>query len=315
MHRLKEAKPSPSMIVAIIALVAALSGSAYAASKITGKDIKNNAITSPKVKNKTLKTKDFSNQARKQLQGAQGPQGPKGDTGPQGPVGPSTPATYTNPNWSVIDRNTEGSAVGTLAGGPYFGTAAADGPPLGVGALHIETASGSEKVAFGNQVDFAGDPVSGLSQMGYSYTQTGEDYDRYAGNLPNISLEINPSVANKDYTSMVYVPPAPATKPEQKWFTTDADADPGGGASGWYFTNGSVAAATLCGQAGGQHFCSLTEAENALVTNNDGGPAASILTLGVAKGKDYQYQGSVDALRVNDEVFNFEPFGVEVTTP
>ncbi len=52
MHRLKEAMPSPSMIVAIVALVAALGGSAYAASQITGKDIKNNSITSPKVKNK-----------------------------------------------------------------------------------------------------------------------------------------------------------------------------------------------------------------------------------------------------------------------
>lgn len=115
---------------------------------------------------------------------------------------------------------------------------------------------------------------------------------------------------------MVYVPAAPTTKPEQKWFTTDADADPGGGASGWYFTNTSVAAATQCGQGGPpQHFCSLTEAKAALVTNNDGGPAAVIGSLGVAKGKDYQYQGSVDALRVNNEVFNFEPFGVEVTTP
>jgi hypothetical protein len=208
----------------------------------------------------------------------------------------------------VIDRNTEGSAVATLAGGPIFGTAANAKPPLGDGSLHIETASNQEKVSFGNQVDFAGDPVSGLSQVGYSYTQTGEDYDRYAANLPSVSLEINPSVGGKDYTSMVYVPPAPGAKAEQAWFTTDADADPGTGNSGWYFTNGTVATATGCTQA---NFCSLAEAKTALAANNDGGPAAAIGSIAVSKGKDYQYQGSVDALRINDTVYDFEPFGVK----
>ncbi len=310
MHRMKGKMPSGSMIVAIIALIAALGGSAYAASQITGKDIKNNSITSPKVKNKTLRSKDFSAEARKRLKGDKGETGPQGPQGIQGEAGPASPATYTNPNWAVIDRNTEGSPVGTLAGGPFFGTAAADKPPLGVGSLHIETADNTEKVAFGNQVDFAGDPVSGLSQLGFSYTQTGEDYDRYAGNLPNITMEINPSVASRDYTSMVYVPPSPARSPQQ-WITDDADANPGT-TSGWWFSNTQVATATGCSQAS---FCSLAEAKAALVTNNDGGPPAAILSLGVAKGKDYQYQGSVDALRVNNEVFDFEPFGVEVTAP
>lgn len=305
MHRLKDARPSVPMVISIIALIAALGGTGYAATKLTTKDLANGAVTSAKVKDKTLKKKDLSKKARNQLKGETGPQGAKGDTGPQGPAGQ---ATYTNPNWAVIDRNTEGSSVATLAGGPYFGTTAADGPPLGVGSLHIETADGTEKAAFGNQVDFAGDPVSGLTQLGFSYTQTGEDWDRYAGNLPNITLEINPSVGGKDYTSMVYVPASPA-RSAQQWITDDADANPGT-TSGWWFSNGTVASATGCTQA---TYCTLAEAEAALAANNDGGPAAQILTLGIGKGKDYQYQGSVDALRVNDTLFDFEPFGVEET--
>jgi hypothetical protein len=33
------------------------------------------------------------------------------------------------------------------------------------------------------------------------------------------------------------------------------------------------------------------------------------------QGKDYAFSGAVDALRVNGEVFDFEPFGVRTTTP
>jgi hypothetical protein len=303
MDRVKGFKPSGSMIVSIVALIAALGGTAFAAATISGNQLKNNSVKSNKIKNKTLKTKDFSKKTKKSLTGAQGPQGPKGDQGPRGPQGLPGNANYTGANWAVIDRNTEGSAVATLAGGPVFGTAANQKPPLGDGSLHIETASNQEKVSFGNQVDFAGDPVSGLDQVSYSYTQTGEDYDRYSANLPNVTLEINPDVAGKSYTSMVYVPPAP-TRSEQQWITTDAAADDGTGNSGWYFSNGTVAGATGCTQA---NFCSLSEAKAGL------GPNAAIGSIAVSKGKDYQYQGSVDALQINGTVYDFEPFGVEET--
>lgn len=118
MSKLKGMKPSGSMIVAMIALIAALGGTAYAAATISGKDIKNNTVTSGRIKNKTLKTKDLSDKARNELKGATGP------AGPQGPVGPSTAATYTNPEWGPIARNTIGSPVEVLAAGPFVGTAA-----------------------------------------------------------------------------------------------------------------------------------------------------------------------------------------------
>jgi hypothetical protein len=32
-------------------------------------------------------------------------------------------------------------------------------------------------------------------------------------------------------------------------------------------------------------------------------------------GRDYAWSGAVDGLRINGAVFDFEPFGVQTTTP
>src|SRR5690242_2075365 len=55
----KSMLPRPAMIVAVVALVAALGGSAYAATKIGTEDIQNDAITARQVQNDSLKGKDF----------------------------------------------------------------------------------------------------------------------------------------------------------------------------------------------------------------------------------------------------------------
>jgi hypothetical protein len=52
--------PSPAMSVALIALVVALSGTTYAAVRIGTKQIKNNAITSPKIRNGQVKNVDLA---------------------------------------------------------------------------------------------------------------------------------------------------------------------------------------------------------------------------------------------------------------
>ncbi len=51
--------PRPAMVVAVIALMAAVGGSAYAATKIDTEDIANDAITARQVQNDSLKGKDF----------------------------------------------------------------------------------------------------------------------------------------------------------------------------------------------------------------------------------------------------------------
>jgi len=67
------------MVVAVVALVLAMVGVAPAARDL---------ITSPEIKNKTIKTKDLSKKARDKLKGAQGPKGVQGDAGPRGEQGP-----------------------------------------------------------------------------------------------------------------------------------------------------------------------------------------------------------------------------------
>ncbi|MEO7197638.1 MAG: hypothetical protein ABIZ50_04120 [Solirubrobacterales bacterium] len=53
--RIRKGLPSPAMIVACLALIVAIGGSAYAASKINGKQIKSDSITGKQIKEKTVK--------------------------------------------------------------------------------------------------------------------------------------------------------------------------------------------------------------------------------------------------------------------
>jgi hypothetical protein len=114
-------RPSPAMMVSLLALFVALGGTSFAAvtlskNSVRSKHIKNgqvkradlarNAVTSVKVKNGSLLGRDFK--------AGQLPQGPKGDTGPQGPKGdkgdPGEPATRL---WAAV----QGGATGTLLRG------------------------------------------------------------------------------------------------------------------------------------------------------------------------------------------------------
>jgi hypothetical protein len=107
MRRILNQRPSPSMVVAFIALVVAMAGTGYAATQLPknsvgSKQLKNNAVitkkvnkgavNSDKVKNGSLLSKDFKSgqlpagpRGPQGLQGAQGPQGLRGDAGPRGP--------------------------------------------------------------------------------------------------------------------------------------------------------------------------------------------------------------------------------------
>jgi hypothetical protein len=86
-------RPSPSMVVALLALFIALGGTGYAVTAlpkntvgakqlkrnaVTGKKVRKNAITSPKVKDFSLLAKDFK--------AGELPAGGKGDQGPPGPT-------------------------------------------------------------------------------------------------------------------------------------------------------------------------------------------------------------------------------------
>src|SRR3954451_18323466 len=70
-------RPSGSMLVALLALVMATTGSAVAASIITSKQIKDG----------TISTKDLSKKTVSALKGKIGPQGAQGAQGPKGDAG------------------------------------------------------------------------------------------------------------------------------------------------------------------------------------------------------------------------------------
>jgi hypothetical protein len=54
--------PSPSMVVALVALVMSLGGSAYAL-VVTGKQIRNNSVTTKDIRNRSLTGRDIRNRA------------------------------------------------------------------------------------------------------------------------------------------------------------------------------------------------------------------------------------------------------------
>jgi hypothetical protein len=94
MKRLRSIKPTPSMVVAGLALLVALSGTGIAAvavavprNSVGPLQLQANAVTSAKVKNGSLLRLDF-----KSGQVPAGPQGPAGPTGATGPTGPTGPA-------------------------------------------------------------------------------------------------------------------------------------------------------------------------------------------------------------------------------
>jgi hypothetical protein len=82
----------PGVWLGVLTLVFAVSGSAYAASKITGRQVKDSSLTGADIRNGSLNTADFSGAARSSLRGPQGPAGSQGPAGIQGPAGPSAVA-------------------------------------------------------------------------------------------------------------------------------------------------------------------------------------------------------------------------------
>ena len=75
-----------------LCLFIVLSGGAYAATTITGKNVKNSSLTGADIKNSSLTTSDVKNRSLlgADLKAGQLPQGPKGDKGDKGDTGPST---------------------------------------------------------------------------------------------------------------------------------------------------------------------------------------------------------------------------------
>ena len=104
-------RPSPSMLVAFAALMVALGGTSYAiaqlpANSVGSKQLKKNAVTAAKVKDRSLVAKDFKS--------GQLPRGQRGPSGPQG--APGAPGAAGATNVTVRSASGVGSATATCAG-------------------------------------------------------------------------------------------------------------------------------------------------------------------------------------------------------
>jgi hypothetical protein len=118
------------MVVALLALFVALSGTALATSEalITGADVKNNSLTGLDVRNKSLTPKDFRGSVRgpRGLPGTAGQPGAKGDQGVPGAAGTARAHAVVNLSALFVGAYTRNfTGVQRIATGLYCLTPAA----------------------------------------------------------------------------------------------------------------------------------------------------------------------------------------------
>lgn len=296
--------------------------SATAATLITGKQIKNGTITAQDIKRGSLTQSRLAPGLRDRIQGvgaqggsalpgpagapgapgapgAAGAKGDKGDKGEQGAPGPKR----SSGNWGVINRNTIHSPAVELRSGPFDA-------PVGGGSLNLAVADGTEKAAYGNEIDFTGDALE-LDAVGFHVYTTGENNNAPADNMPSIAFEIDPNLASLPATSYSTLVFAPNKTASNAWSGYIDATDP---ASGWWGLTGSAfnspATQANCGLNGPR--CSF---DQVMALLEDDGSPATILSVQITKGRDFEFHGAVDGLRLNDEVVDFEETGVDLVNP
>ena len=134
---LKGRRFTPAMIVAMIALAVALSGTAVAGTKL---------ITGSQIANGTIKLADIHSSAKKALKGQTGVTGAQGPEGAKGPVGPQGATGAKGDTGAKGAPGTKGDKGDTGATGPQ-GPQGAQGPPGIVNAVKarvcVDTSTGT----------------------------------------------------------------------------------------------------------------------------------------------------------------------------
>ncbi|MER7129440.1 hypothetical protein [Streptosporangium saharense] len=212
--------------------------------------------------------------------------------------------------WGIIGRNTLGGPNAVYRVGPY-GRSSTNNPsanvppPYGIGSLGIIVGNGTDRIAFGNETDFAELPISDLTTLKY-WVFTGAN-SLTGVTPPTINIEVDPNVGSVNDTTLVYLPDssvspsAPAPRLPNTWQQYDASA----AGSKWY-ASGATGSLINCSATSP---CSFDEIKARM-------PEAVITySLGFSKGSDNAFIGAVDGLQVNNTVYDFEPLGVCKTTP
>lgn len=181
-------------VVAYLALFIALGGTGYAVTRIEAnsvgtKQLKKNAVTSKKVKNRSLRARDFK--------AGQLPTGEKGDTGDAGPVGPAGPAGEAGAAGAKGDKGDPGDA-----GAPGVrGESAFDPIPSGT------TVIGHARFDFAEPADTDNDffmsvPLPGIAPVALTDTTV-----NFGPGTPNTTLD-----EDNTCTGSHQAPTAPAGK-------------------------------------------------------------------------------------------------------
>jgi hypothetical protein len=166
MSNIRGLRPSPALVVAIVALCVAFTGTATAALVMTGKDIKDRTVTGKDIKNRTLGTKKLTKRAVASLTGQRGPAGPGpagpvGAHGPQGPQGPQGPEGPKGPKGDKGDPGDANVTVRVGSVGSFVG-------PGGISVAYATCQSGARLVSGGATTEVAGGGKPTLVGMGPS---------------------------------------------------------------------------------------------------------------------------------------------------
>jgi hypothetical protein len=146
-HRIIGRRPSPALVISLVALFVALGGTGYAALAIP-----KNSVGSPQIVNHSVRTADLSRKAVAALRGDRGPSGPAGPQGPAGERGPAgekgaAGAAGTARAYAEVDNSTPSfvtartknfTAVTRVDDGVYCLTPAAGIDPRAVAASTAE---------------------------------------------------------------------------------------------------------------------------------------------------------------------------------
>ncbi len=170
MRTILRRKPSPSMVISLIALSVSMGGTSYAAvtlraNSVGTKQLKKNAVTSPKVANGSLLGADFKEgQLPRGENGAPGPVGPAGAPGAAGAPGSALAFAHINVDGSLDTGRSKGiGRVSRPASGLYciYGVA---GAPKNITATIDSLSPGSGFVLFASVStdDTVGDACAGV---------------------------------------------------------------------------------------------------------------------------------------------------------
>lgn len=185
---------SPTLVVAVFALVVAMSGSATAALMVNGKNIQKNAIATKHIKKNAVAAKHIKKNAVKQKHLAPAIKKQLAAAGTAGPAGPAGPAGADGATGPTGAKGATG-AVG-ISGYQTVSTSVAvkgyaDGPTLGYGKALAVCPSGKKALGGGAHWQY-GTATNVVVEKNNSITNSAP---RFAAYVVNTWSDVSPSAS------------------------------------------------------------------------------------------------------------------------